>query len=51
MSGGLLVANDLLMAMSCKALRLAAFDPALATTPGFDAIAIRLGLTLADSVA
>jgi manganese/zinc/iron transport system permease protein len=49
-SGGLLLANALLTALFYKELRLAAFDPALATTLGFNANAIRLGLTLAASV-
>ena len=50
MSGVILLANDLLPALFYKELRLAAFDPALATTPGFNDNAIRLGLTLAASV-
>jgi len=49
-SGGLLLVNTLLTILFYKELRLAAFDPALATTLGFNADAIRLGLTLAASV-
>ena len=49
-SGGLLIANLLLTLLFYKELRLAAFDPALATTLGFNADAIRLGLTLVASV-
>ncbi len=49
-SGGLLLVNALLTALFYKELRLAAFDPALATTLGFNADAIRLGLTLVASV-
>lgn len=49
-SGGLLLVNALLVALFYKELRLAAFDPALATTLGFNADAIRLGLTLLASV-
>ncbi len=49
-SGGLLVFNALLIAFFYKELRLAAFDPALATTLGFNANAIRLGLTVVASV-
>lgn len=49
-SGGLLLANAVLTALFYKELRIAAFDPALATTLGFNANAIRLGLTLAASV-
>lgn len=49
-SGGLLLVNALLTVMFYKELRLAAFDPALATTLGFNADAIRLGLTLVASV-
>ena len=49
-SGGLLLFNTLLIALFYKELRLAAFDPALATTLGFNANAIRLGLTVVASV-
>lgn len=49
-SGGLLLVNALLTLLFYKELRLAAFDPALATTLGFHADAIRLGLTLVASV-
>lgn len=49
-SGGLLAANALVTLLFYKELRLAAFDPALATTLGFNAEAIRLGLTLVASV-
>jgi manganese/zinc/iron transport system permease protein len=49
-SGGLLLANAVLTVLFYKELRLAAFDPALATTLGFNAEAIRLGLTLVASV-
>ena len=49
-SGGLLLVNALLTVIFYKELRLAAFDPALATTLGFNADAIRLGLTLVASV-
>jgi manganese/zinc/iron transport system permease protein len=49
-SGGLLLANAVLTLLFYKELRLAAFDPALATTLGFNAEAIRLGLTLVASV-
>ena len=49
-SGGLLLVNALLTALFYKELRLSAFDPALATTLGFNADAIRLGLTLVASV-
>jgi manganese/zinc/iron transport system permease protein len=49
-SGGLLLVNGLLTLLFYKELRLAAFDPALATTLGFNAEAIRLGLTLVASV-
>ncbi len=49
-SGGLLIFNALLIAFFYKELRLAAFDPALATTLGFNANAIRLGLTVVASV-
>jgi manganese/zinc/iron transport system permease protein len=48
--GGLLLFNALLIALFYKELRLAAFDPALATTLGFNANAIRLGLTVVASV-
>lgn len=48
-SGGLLLVNALLTVLFYKELRLAAFDPALATTLGFNANAIRLGLTLVAS--
>jgi manganese/zinc/iron transport system permease protein len=49
-SGGLFLVNALLTLLFYKELRLAAFDPALATTLGFNADAIRLGLTLVASV-
>jgi manganese/zinc/iron transport system permease protein len=49
-SAGLLLANGLLTVLFYKELRLAAFDPALATTLGFNADAIRLGLTVVASV-
>ena len=49
-SGGLLLVNALLTVLFYKELRLAAFDPALATTLGFNADAMRLGLTLVASV-
>ncbi len=49
-SGGLLCANALLVAVFYKELRFAAFDPALATAQGFSAGGIRLGLTLVASV-
>lgn len=49
-SGGLLLVNALLTVLFYKELRLAAFDPALATTLGFNADAIRLGLTIVASV-
>lgn len=49
-SGGLLLVNALLTLVFYKELRLAAFDPALATTMGFHADAIRLGLTVVASV-
>ena len=41
-SGGLLLVNALLTVIFYKELRLAAFDPALATTLGFNADAIRV---------
>ena len=49
-SGGLLLFNGLLVLLFYKELRLAAFDPVLATTLGFNADMIRLGLTLVASV-
>jgi manganese/zinc/iron transport system permease protein len=49
-SAGLLFVNALLTVLFYKELRLAAFDPALATTLGFNADLIRLGLTLVASV-
>ncbi len=49
-SGGLFLVNALLTVIFYKELRLAAFDSALATTLGFNADAIRLGLTLVASV-
>jgi manganese/zinc/iron transport system permease protein len=49
-SGGLLLVNALLTVIFYKELRFAAFDPALATALGFNADAIRLGLTLVASV-
>ncbi len=49
-SAGLLLVNALLTVAFYKELRLAAFDPALATAMGFNADAIRLGLTVVASV-
>jgi len=49
-SGGLLLANALLTILFYKELRISAFDPALATTLGFNAEFIRLGLTIVSSV-
>lgn len=49
-SAGLLAGNALLTLVFFKELRLAAFDPALATTLGFNADALRLGLTVVASV-
>ncbi len=49
-SAGLLLVNALLVLLFYKELRISAFDPALATTLGFNADAIRLGLTLSASV-
>jgi manganese/zinc/iron transport system permease protein len=49
-SGGLLAFNALLTVIFYKELRLTAFDSALATTLGFNADAIRLGLTVVASV-
>lgn len=49
-SGGLLLMNLLLTAVFYKELRISAFDPLLSTTLGFNADALRLGLTLAASV-
>lgn len=49
-SGGLLLANGLLTLLFYKELRVTAFDPELATTLGFNADAVRLGLTLVASV-
>ncbi len=49
-SAGLLLVNALLTFVFYKELRLAAFDPALATAMGFNADAIRLGLTVVASV-
>lgn len=49
-SAGILAVNALLTLLFFKELRLSAFDPALATTLGFNADAIRLGLTVAASV-
>lgn len=49
-SGGLLLVNILLTVLFYKELRLAAFDPELATTLGFNSDALRLGLTLVASV-
>jgi len=49
-SAGILAVNALLTAVFFKELRISAFDPALATTLGFNADAIRLGLTVAASV-
>jgi manganese/zinc/iron transport system permease protein len=50
LSAGVLAVNLLLVGVFYKELRLAAFDPALATTLGFNADLIRLGLTLVASV-
>lgn len=50
LSGVLLLANGLLTLVFFKELRFAAFDPALATTLGFKAEAIRLGLVLVSSI-
>jgi manganese/zinc/iron transport system permease protein len=49
-SGGLLLANLALTALFYKELRLTAFDPSLATTLGFHADWIRLGLTVVASI-
>jgi manganese/zinc/iron transport system permease protein len=49
-SGGLLLVNGLLTLLFYKELRITAFDPELATTLGFNADAVRLGLTLVASV-
>jgi manganese/zinc/iron transport system permease protein len=49
-SGGLLAFNLLLTVVFFKELRFAAFDPALATTLGFNAQAIHLGLTMVASI-
>jgi manganese/zinc/iron transport system permease protein len=49
-SAGLLLVNALLTLVFYKELRLAAFDPALATAMGFNADGIRLGLTVVASV-
>jgi manganese/zinc/iron transport system permease protein len=49
-SGGLLLVNALLTTLFYKELRITAFDPELATTLGFNADAVRLGLTLVASV-
>lgn len=49
-SGGLLLVNALLTWLFYKELRLVAFDPALATTQGFNAGAVQLGLVLVASV-
>lgn len=49
-SGGLLLLNLALVLIFYKELRIAAFDPALATALGFHAERIRLGLTLSASV-
>lgn len=49
-SAGLLAVNALLTLLCFKELRITAFDPALATTLGFNADAVRLGLTIAASV-
>lgn len=47
---GLLLVNAFLVLLFYKELRLSAFDPALATTLGFNADGIRLGLTISASV-
>jgi manganese/zinc/iron transport system permease protein len=49
-SGGLLLGNALLTVLFFKELRLAAFDPALATTLGFHADLMRLGLSIVVSI-
>ena len=49
-SAGVLAVNAFLMLLFYKELKLAAFDPALATASGFRADWIRLGLTLVASV-
>jgi manganese/zinc/iron transport system permease protein len=49
-SGGLLLLNTLLTLFFYKELRISAFDPALATTLGFNADVIRLGLTIVASI-
>lgn len=49
-SAGLLVVNALLTILFYKELRLTAFDPALGTSLGFNADAIRLGLTIVASI-
>jgi manganese/zinc/iron transport system permease protein len=49
-SAGLLAVNTLLTLLFFKELRITAFDPALATTLGFKADWVRLGLTVAASV-
>lgn len=50
LSAGVLAVNLLLAAVFYKELRLSAFDPALATALGFNAGAIRLGLTVVASI-
>lgn len=50
LSAGVLAVNLLLTGVFYKELRIAAFDPALATTLGFNADLIRLGLTVVASV-
>ena len=49
-SGGLLLLNAVLTACFYKELKISAFDPVLATTLGFHADWLRLGLTLVASV-
>jgi manganese/zinc/iron transport system permease protein len=49
-SGGLLLVNGLLTLLFYKELRLTAFDPALGTSLGFNADAVRLGLTVVASI-
>jgi len=50
MSGGILAANLLLAGLFYKELRIAAFDPALATASGIPARWIRHGLTVVTAV-
>jgi manganese/zinc/iron transport system permease protein len=50
LSAGVLLVNFILVVIFYKELRLAAFDPALATTLGFNAEYIRLGLIIVASM-